>query len=152
LGPQDSWLLLRGIKTLKVRMDYQQANASKFAEWLTSNKNVESVYYPGLVTHPGYEIHKNQADGAGAVLSFKTKKSETALNILKNIKYAAAAVSLGGVETIVSYPVKMSHASMPKDEREKRGITSSLVRVSLGLEDIEDLIEDFSRVNAFNIK
>lgn len=146
LGPQDSWLLLRGVKTLKVRMDYQQTNAGKLAHWLSSHNKIEDVYYPGLVNHPGYDIHRGQADGAGAVLSFRTKTKDTAEKILKNITLAAAAVSLGGVETIVSYPVKMSHASMPKDERDKRGITDSLIRVSVGLEDIDDLIEDFDRV------
>lgn len=145
LGPQDSWLLLRGIKTLKVRMDYQQNNAKRLAEWLQNDKRVEAVYYPGLENHPGYAVHNAQADGPGAVLSFKTKKIETAASFLKNVTLAAAAVSLGGVETIVSYPVKMSHAAMPKDERDRRGITGNLIRVSAGLEDIDDLLEDFDK-------
>ncbi|MBK5246745.1 MAG: PLP-dependent transferase [Peptostreptococcaceae bacterium] len=145
LGPQDSWLLLRGLKTLKVRMDYQQKNTQKLAEWLLTNENIEKVYYPGLSSHEGHSIHLAQADGAGAVLSFKTINTEKALNFMKKVTLAAVAVSLGGVETIVSYPVKMSHASMPKKERERLGITDNLIRVSVGLEDIGDLINDFEQ-------
>lgn len=148
LGPQDCWLLLRGLKTLKVRMDYQQENALKLAEWLDNNKSVNKVYYPGLKNHVGKEIHFTQADGAGAVLSFTTFDVTTAQYFMKNIKTAAVAVSLGGVETIVSYPVKMSHASIPEQERERLGISESLIRISVGLEEIEDLIEDFG--NALN--
>ncbi len=145
LGPQDSWLLLRGIKTLKVRLDYQQQNAIKLSEWLSKNPNVKKVYYPGLSDHPGREINEGQADGPGAVLSFEAKDDDTAKRFMKNVKLAAVAVSLGGVETIVSYPAKMSHAAFPKHERERLGIKDSLIRVSAGLEDIDDLIEDFSR-------
>lgn len=145
LGPQDSWLLLRGIKTLKIRLDHQQANAQKLADWLSSHKKVQEVFYPGLENHKGRDIHLSQADGPGAVLSFKAKDSETASAFMKNVKMAAVAVSLGGVETIVSYPVKMSHAAIPKQERERLGITDSLIRVSVGLEDLEDLVEDFDR-------
>lgn len=145
LGPQDSWLLLRGLKTLKVRLDFQQQNSQKLAEWLQKQPEVERVYYPGLPGHPERETHLSQADGAGAVLSFKTVDTETAHRFMKNVSIAAVAVSLGGVETIVSYPVKMSHASMPLEERERLGISDSLIRVSVGLEDIEDLLEDFGR-------
>lgn len=145
LGPQDSWLLLRGLKTLKVRMDYQQRNTQLLAEWLDGHNDVESVYYPGLQNHAGHDIHFSQADGAGAVLSFKTGSTGQALSFMKRVRLAAVAVSLGGVETIVSYPVKMSHAAIPKNERERLGITDNLVRVSVGLEDIDDLIADFDR-------
>ncbi|AOY77673.1 trans-sulfuration enzyme family protein [Clostridium formicaceticum] len=145
LGPQDSWLLLRGIKTLKVRMDYQQQNALQLAQWLEEQKGVEEVFYPGLENHPGKKLHFSQADGAGAVLSFKTTDLQTAKNFMKKVSIAAVAVSLGGVETIVSYPVQMSHAAIPRAERERLGITDTLIRVSLGLEDIEDLIEDFGK-------
>jgi len=143
LGPQDSWLLLRGLKTLKVRMDYQQTSASILAEWLIRQDKVYKVYYPGLADHIGRDIHYSQADGPGCVLSFKTVDIESAKNFMKKVKLAAVAVSLGGVETIVSYPVKMSHASIPKEQREKLGITDCLIRVSVGLEDIDDLIADF---------
>jgi cysteine-S-conjugate beta-lyase len=145
LGPQDSWLLLRGLKTLKVRLDYQQKNAQKLAEWLCQQKQVAHVYYPGLADHPGRDIHFAQSEGAGAVLSFKAKDTETAVRFMQKVSMAAVAVSLGGVETIVSYPVKMSHASIPKAERERLGITDTLIRVSVGLEDTADLIEDFAR-------
>lgn len=145
LGPQDSWLLLRGLKTLKVRMDYQQQNALKLAQWLSKQPEVAEVYYPGLPGHPGREIHFMQADGAGAVLSFKTTDARTARSFMRNVNMAAVAVSLGGVETIVSYPVKMSHASMPVSERERLGITESLIRVSAGLEEADDLIADFEQ-------
>lgn len=144
LGPQDCFLLLRGLKTLKIRMEYQQKNAEILANYLNNHEAIEKVYYPGLEGHPGREIHLAQADGAGAVLSIKTKSTELAHNFMKKVKYAAVAVSLGGVETIASYPVTMSHAAMPKAEREKHGITDQLIRISVGLEDIEDLIEDFN--------
>lgn len=145
LAPQDSWLILRGLKTLKVRMDYQQENAQKLAEFLEKNENVKEVFYPGLKNHIRREIHYSQASGAGAVLSFKLADKNCVREFLKNIKMAAVAVSLGGVETIISYPAKMSHASIPKHEREKQGITDDLLRVSVGLEDINDLLEDFDR-------
>lgn len=151
LGPQDSWLLLRGLKTLKVRMDYQQQSAQKLAEWLESNPKVEKVFYPGLKNHPGRDIHFSQADGPGCVLSFSVAGSDrddsarAARKFLKEIKLAAVAASLGGVETIISYPVRMSHAAMPKEERERLGVTDNLIRVSVGLEDTDDLIEDFAR-------
>lgn len=145
LGPQDSWLLLRGLKTLKVRLDHQQDNAGKLAKWLKDHSKIKQVYYPGLDDHEGKDIHLGQADGAGAVLSFKSVDEETARKFMKNVKLAAVAVSLGGVETIVSYPAKMSHAAVPKEERARLGITDNLIRVSVGLEDIRDLIEDFDR-------
>ena len=101
------------------------------------------MFYPGLPDHPGREIHEAQSSGAGAVLSFKTKTAEQAVRFLGKTKLAIAAVSLGGVETIASYPVRMSHASIPAPERERLGITDTLIRISVGLEDPEDLIADF---------
>jgi len=145
LGPQDSWLLLRGLKTLKVRMDYQQNNAQKLAEWLLEQPNVSGVYYPGLAGHKDRAVHFSQADGAGAVLSFKTTDAKTSAKFMKNVKMAAVAVSLGGVETIVSYPAKMSHASIPRTVRERLGITDNLIRVSVDLEEFEDLVDDFDK-------
>ncbi|MCE5335568.1 MAG: PLP-dependent aspartate aminotransferase family protein [Desulfobacteraceae bacterium] len=142
LGPQDSWLLLRGIKTLRARMEMQQDSAMKIAQWLKRQPWVSDVYYPGLPDHPGHEILKSQASGFGAVLSFKTDTAERARLIMKRVKVWFVAVSLGGVESILSYPAKMSHASIPRDERERLGITESLIRLSVGLEDVEDLIED----------
>lgn len=144
-GPWDSWLVLRGIKTLKVRLDAQQRSAKRLAEWLSSHKNVAGVLYPGLDHHPGRKINESQSSGPGAVLSFRTRTTEQAVRFLGTVELAAAAVSLGGVETIASYPVRMSHASIPPAERERLGITDTLIRISVGLEDIDDLIADFDR-------
>jgi len=144
-GPWDVWLVIRGIKTLKVRLDAQQRSAQKIAGWLSAHPAVDAVFYPGLESHPGYVINAAQSDGPGAVLSFRTKTVEQAVSFLGKVELAAAAVSLGGVETIASYPVRMSHASIPPAERERLGITDTLVRISVGLEDVDDLIEDFDR-------
>ena len=143
LGPQDCWLILRGLKTLKVRMKESQKNAEELASWLEDREEVEAVYYPGLDSHKGKDIHFSQAYGGGAVLSFKLKTLEKTTEFLNKVTNVAVAVSLGAVETIVSYPVKMSHASIPKEEREKLGVTDTLIRVSLGIEDIEDIIKSF---------
>lgn len=145
LGPQDCWLLIRGLKTLKVRLLEAQKSAEILANWLSHRDDVEKVYYPSLEGHPGREVHLSQAKGGGAVFSFKFKDIEKTKYFLKYINNAAVAVSLGGVETIVSYPVKMSHAAIPREEREKLGVTDTLIRVSVGLEDIEDLIESFEK-------
>jgi cystathionine beta-lyase len=143
LGPWDSWLVMRGIKTLKVRYEAQEKTARSVAEFLNQHKNIAAVYYPGLAGHQGKAVHDGQASGAGAVFSFKTNTKEKALAFLGKTRLAAAAVSLGGVETIASYPVKMSHAAMPPAERERLGITDTLIRISAGLEEAEDLIADF---------
>lgn len=145
LGPQDCWLLLRGLKTLKVRMDFQQNSASILAEWLSQHPSVTEVFYPGLSCHQGRQLHLSQADGPGAVLSFKTIDRSTARRFMSKVKLAAVAVSLGGVETIISYPSRMSHYAMPVEYREKLGITDSLMRVSVGLEEVDDLIADFDQ-------
>jgi cystathionine beta-lyase len=142
LGPQDSWLVLRGLKTLKVRMDESQRTAMAVADWLTRQERVTGVYYPGLQAHPGFDVHKRQSSGAGAVLSFTLDSLELTRKLLENSRLSAFAVSLGGVESIISYPAKMSHASMPREEREARGISDTLVRLSLGLEDSGDMIEE----------
>lgn len=147
-GPWDVWLVIRGIKTLKVRLDAQQAAAQFLSRRLREHPHVEAVYYPGLEDHPGKAVHDAQSSGAGAVFSFKTKTVEQALGFLRRTKLAAAAVSLGGVETIASYPVRMSHASIPRPERERLGITDTLIRISPGLEDPEDLLEDFEQALA----
>lgn len=144
LGPQDCWLVIRGLKTLKVRMTESQKNAEKLALWLENREEVEKVYYPGLDSHKGKEIHFKQANGGGAVLSFKLKTLTKTIEFLNKVTNVAVAVSLGAVETIVSYPVKMSHASIPKEKREELGVSDTLIRVSLGLEDIEDIINSFT--------
>ncbi len=148
-GPQDSWLVLRGLKTLKVRMEESQSTAFKIAQRLSNHRLIKNVYYPGLESHPGYAINAAQSDGPGAVLSFELDSVENTRRLLEGLKLSAFAVSLGGVESIISYPAKMSHASMPPGERLKRGITDTLVRLSPGLEDADDLIEDIEK--ALNI-
>ncbi|MBT0654567.1 trans-sulfuration enzyme family protein [Geomobilimonas luticola] len=146
LGPQDCWLVLRGLKTLKVRMEESQTTARKVARWLAEQSQVSRVLYPGLPSHPGYAIHSRQADGPGAVLSFELASYELTKRLLEQVELAAFAVSLGGVESILSYPAKMSHAAMPAAERAARGISDTLVRLSVGLEDADDLIADLKRV------
>lgn len=142
LGPQDSWLLLRGIKTLSARMDVQQKSAETIANWLLEQGAVKKVYYPTLEAHPGRNIHIKQASGGGAVVSFELENGEIAKEVLRRIKLPLMAVSLGGVESILSYPATMSHASMPREERYARGITDGLLRLSVGLEDPKDLCDD----------
>lgn len=142
LGPQDSWLVQRGIKTLGVRMDAQQKTAGELALWLSHHPAVGKVHYPGLKDHPGRAVHESQSQGAGAVLSFELAGKPDVLRLLKQTKLAIPAVSLGGVESILSYPAMMSHAAMPRPERLARGITDGLVRLSVGLETAEDLIAD----------
>jgi cystathionine beta-lyase len=145
LGPQDAWLVLRGIKTLHVRLEQSQKSAIKIAEFLEAHPLIEEVYYPGLKNHPQHELQKSQAAGPGAVLSFEFKDEQALQVFLTNVKIPVFAVSLGAVESILSYPAKMSHAAMPQEEREKRGIKNSLIRLSVGLENPDDLINDFSQ-------
>jgi cystathionine beta-lyase len=149
LGVQDAWLVMRGIKTLTVRLEKSQSSAHKVAEFLDSHPLVNKVYYPGLKSHPQYDIQNNQAAGAGAVLSFELKDEETLRQFVSQVKIPVFAVSLGAVESILSYPKTMSHAAMPQEEREQRGITNSLLRLSVGLENPEDLINDFSNALKF---
>ncbi len=148
LGPQDCWLTLRGLKTLKVRMEESQRSALKVAAFLDGCTKVKRVYYPGLSTHPGNAVHSGQADGPGAVLSFELESFELTKRLLEGIELAAFAVSLGGVESILSYPARMSHAAMSPADRAERGISDTLVRLSIGLEDPDDLISDLARVIA----
>lgn len=145
LGPQDCWLLMRGIKTLKVRMEEHQRVALIVAKWLQDQPQVKDVFYPGLENHPGHEILAQQAEGFGGVLSFDVGDVQLAKQIMSKVKIPAVAVSLGAVESILSYPVKMSHAAIPQDIREKLGITDSLMRLSVGLEDPEDIIADLKQ-------
>lgn len=143
LGVQDAWLVIRGIKTLGIRLNREQSSAQKIAEFLVRHPLVNKVYYPGLESHPQYGIQKKQAKGAGAVLSFDLKDEDTLRLFVSEVKLPVFAVSLGAVESILSYPKTMSHAAMPQEEREKRGITNSLLRLSVGLENPDDLIKDF---------
>ncbi len=142
LGPQDAWLVQRGVKTLAVRLEAQQQAAGEIARWLQGRSDICRVYYPGLESHPGHDVHARQAGGGGAVISFELADGPTAVAFLKRVKLPLVAVSLGGVESILSYPATMSHAAMPRDERLARGITDGLVRLSVGLESAEDLIAD----------
>ncbi|EKN69410.1 cystathionine beta-lyase [Neobacillus bataviensis LMG 21833] len=145
LGVQDAWLVLRGIKTLHVRLEQSQKSAIKLAKFLDSHPLVDKVHYPGLASHPQYQLQKEQAAGPGAVLSFELATEDALRTFLANVKIPVFAVSLGAVESILSYPAKMSHAAMPQEEREKRGITNSLIRLSVGLENPDDLIKDFAQ-------
>ncbi|WP_075981717.1 cystathionine beta-lyase [Bacillus massilinigeriensis] len=145
LGVQDCWLVLRGIKTLSVRLQQSSLGALKIANFLNEHPLVKNVYYPGLETHPHYDLQHKQAKNAGAVLSFELESEDSLRAFVKNVSIPVFAVSLGAVESILSYPAKMSHAAMPEDERLSRGISNSLLRLSVGLENIDDLIVDFSR-------
>ena len=146
LGPNDSWLTLRGLRTLKVRMEESQKSALAIAQWLDNQRRVTQVWYPGLPSHPGYQVHQAQSSGPGAVLSFVLDSFELTKKMLEGVKLMAFAVSLGGVESILSYPAKMSHAAMPPEERAHRGISDSLVRLSVGLESSDDLIGELDRL------
>ena len=148
LSPFDSWLILRGIRTLGVRLDRAQENALKLAKYLSSNKHVTKVYYPGLEDHPGYDIMKKQARGFGAMLTFEVDSVEFAHSILNNVQLIYFAESLGGTETLITYPITQTHADVPKDVLAKNGITDRLLRLSVGLEGIGDLICEFNRVFA----
>jgi len=142
LGPQDCWLLMRGIKTLKARMDMHQKGAARIAEWLQGRPEMKEVFFPGLPGHPGREIHESQADGPGGIVSFRLQTEEMTKKFLSEVQLPALAVSLGGVESIITYPITMSHAAMHPDHRIKVGVTGDLVRLSVGIEDPDDLIED----------
>jgi cysteine-S-conjugate beta-lyase len=149
LGVQDAWLVLRGLKTLHVRLQQSTQSALKIANFLAKHPKVEEVYYPGLSYHPGHSVHRYQAEGPGAVLSFRLADEEAVRTFVKHAKIPVFAVSLGAVESILSYPAKMSHAAMPKEERERRGITDGLLRLSVGLEAADDLISDFERALSY---
>ncbi|GAB3798598.1 bifunctional cystathionine gamma-lyase/homocysteine desulfhydrase [Virgibacillus kimchii] len=142
LGPQDSWLLMRGIKTLALRMEAIEENTKKIVQFLKKHPQVSAVYYPGLEGHPGHNTAKNQADGFGGMISFDVGSEEKADEVLKRVKYFILAESLGAVESLISIPAKMTHASIPRERRNELGITDGLIRVSVGIEDADDLIDD----------
>jgi cystathionine gamma-lyase/homocysteine desulfhydrase len=145
LGPHDSWLLMRGIKTLGVRMEEHEENTRKIVEVLVNHPAVQKVYYPGLETHPNHEVAKKQMRGFGGMVSFDVGSAEKADQVLNRVRYFTLAESLGAVESLISLPAKMTHASIPKERREQLGITDGLIRISVGLEDVEDLIEDLAQ-------
>lgn len=144
LAPFDSWLILRGIKTLGIRMDRAQANALRIAAWLKEQGEVTEVIYPGLPEHPGFEIMKRQARGFGAMLTFQVGSKELALSMLEHVRLIRYAESLGGVETLITYPTTQTHADVPEEIRLQNGITDRTLRLSVGIEDAEDLITDLA--------
>lgn len=145
LSPLDSWLLIRGIKTLAVRMDRQQQNAFQIAQWLILHEKIKAVHYVGLPDHPDYGISRKQATGFGAMISFETDSEETARQILERVSLIQYAESLGGVETLITYPMLQTHADVPKAILDAKGINERLLRLSVGLESAEDLINDLSQ-------
>ena len=146
LAPFDSWLILRGIKTLGLRMEKAQENAFEIARYLSEQKEVTKVLYPGLKEHPGYEIMKKQSRGFGGMVTFEVESEAFAKSILGNVKLIQFAESLGGVETLITYPITQTHADVPKDQLEKNGINERLLRLSVGIEAANDLILEFERV------
>jgi cystathionine gamma-synthase len=145
IAPVDAWLILRGIKTLAIRMERQQENAMKLAEWLKTAPHVTEVYYVGLPEHPGYEISKKQARGFGSMISFRTDTEEAARRCLTHTKLIAFAESLGGVDSLITYPMTQTHTDVSAEERRHLGITETLLRLSVGIEAVEDLIADLEQ-------
>jgi cystathionine gamma-lyase/cystathionine beta-lyase/cystathionine gamma-lyase/homocysteine desulfhydrase len=148
IGPMDAWLVLRGTKTLHVRMERHNANGLALAEFLASHPKVQQVHYPGLRSHPQHELAKRQMCGFGGLISFDLGTRDKAAALLNHVRLMALAESLGGVETLISHPATMTHASVPPERRQQIGITDGLVRVSAGIEDIEDLKEDLDQALA----
>lgn len=146
LAPFDSWLMIRGIKTLGVRMERAQENAIQIAAWLEKQKSVKRVIYPGLKNHPGYAVMCRQSRGFGAMLTFEVESREFALSVLEKVRLIQFAESLGGVETLITYPVTQTHADVPKGILEKNGITECVLRLSVGIEDIQDLLGELEDV------
>jgi cystathionine beta-lyase/cystathionine gamma-synthase len=145
LGPMDAWLVLRGTKTLPLRMERHNASAQALAEFLAAHPKVSRVYYPGLPDHPHHALARRQMQGFGGLIAFELGSFERARTLLNHVRLMALAESLGGVETLISHPATMTHASVPPDRRQEIGITDDMVRVSVGIEDIDDLKEDFTQ-------
>ena len=145
LAPFDSWLVLRGIKTLAVRMEQSQKNALRIAQYLKTQSNVTKVIYPGLEEHAGYAIMKKQCRGFGSMVTFRLTSTEKALSVLEKVKLIKYAESLGGVETLITYPTTQTHADVPEELRLKNGITPETLRLSVGIENADDLIADLEQ-------
>ena len=145
LSPMDSWLVMRGTKTLAVRMRQHDENGRRVAQFLSEHPKVRKVYYPGLKSHPQHELAERQMSGFGGMISFETGSLENAKSVLESVKVCTLGESLGGVETLISHPATMTHASVPEAERNRLGITVGLVRVSVGIEDVEDIIADLDQ-------
>lgn len=148
LGPFDSFLITRGLKTLAIRMEKSQANALKIAKWLLGQPKVTAVHYPGLSCHPDKAISEKQASGFGAMISFEVDTQKTAKKVLENVKIIRYAESLGGVESLITYPMLQTHADVPAEKREERGINETLLRISVGIENSDDLIGDLRQALA----
>ncbi len=148
LSPFDSWLILRGIKTLALRMERAQENALALVDWLRKQKRVTKVVYPGLPEHPGYQIMKEQSRGFGGMLTFEMESREFALSVLNHVKLIQFAESLGGTESLITYPITQTHADVPPEKLAANGITDRILRMSVGIENKKDLIEEFERVFA----
>ena len=147
LSPFDSWLVLRGVKTLAVRMERHETNGMTMANYLSHHSKVKKIYYPGLPGHPQHALAKRQMRGFGAMISFELGSKDNAAKFLNRVRLCSLGESLGGVETLISHPETMTHASVPVAERQRLGITPGLVRISVGIEDVDDLIDDLE--NAF---
>ncbi|NLM60443.1 MAG: PLP-dependent transferase [Clostridium sp.] len=145
LSPFDSWLILRGIKTLGLRLEKQQENAMKIAKWLCTHKNVTKVNYVGLPDHESYNISKSQASGFGAMISFNVKDVQIVEKVLEKVQLVLFAESLGGVESLITYPVVQTHSAIPEEMRERIGVNDTLLRLSVGIEDAEDIIADLEQ-------
>jgi cystathionine beta-lyase/cystathionine gamma-synthase len=144
-GPMDCWLALRGTKTLPLRMHQHDANGRRMAEWLQQHPRVKKLYYAGLASHPQHELARRQMSGFGGMISFDVGDVEFAKRIVSRVRLFQLAESLGGVESLIGHPASMTHASVPLDMREKMGLTDSLVRLSVGIEDVNDLIADLDQ-------
>lgn len=145
LGPQDSWLTIRGMKTLAIRLDRQQENALRIAHWLQTNPQVTSVYYPGLADHPGHDLLQSQADGFGAMIAFEVEEPSLVEKLLLRTELISFAESLGGVETLMTFPSVQTHADIEPEKRAALGITDRLLRLSVGIENVDDLIADLEQ-------
>ena len=149
MDPHQAYLVIRGAKTLSLRVEKAQENAIKVAEYLEKHPKISWVKYPGLKSHPQYELAKMQMKGSGSMLSFEVKGGyEAGVVIMNNVKLAMLAVSLGGVESLIQHPASMTHAGIPKEKRELAGITDGLVRFSVGIENVEDIINDLDQALA----
>jgi cystathionine gamma-lyase/cystathionine beta-lyase/cystathionine gamma-lyase/homocysteine desulfhydrase len=145
LSPMDSWLVMRGTKTLAVRMRQHDENGRRVAQFLFEHPRVKEVFYPGLKSHPQHDLARRQMSGFGAMISFETGSLARAARVLESVRLCTTGESLGGVETLISHPATMTHASVPEDERNRLGITDGLVRISVGIEDAEDIIADLDQ-------
>jgi cystathionine gamma-synthase len=145
LSPSDSWLVIRGLKTLAIRMERSEYNATKIARWLLAQKSVSAVYFPGLESHPGHDLHGNQSTGYGSMISFRIKNAKEAEKVINGVKLISFAESLGGVESLITYPCVQTHGDIPLEMRNRIGVTDDLLRLSIGIEHIDDLVADLDQ-------